>query len=43
MNAAMFGGHIPEEPAPARDGGGDFGVKLDPEENAGRPQRRLGQ
>lgn len=28
---AMFGGHIPEEPAPERRGGmGDFGVKLDP-------------
>ena len=28
----MFGGHIPEEPARAREGGGgDFGVKLDPE------------
>jgi beta-glucosidase len=27
----MFGGHIPEEPAPAREGGfGDFGLKLDP-------------
>jgi beta-glucosidase len=26
----MFGGHIPEEPAPARGGFGDFGVKLDP-------------
>jgi beta-glucosidase len=27
----MFGGHIPEEPAPPRGGGmGDFGVKLDP-------------
>lgn len=30
LNEAMFGGHIPEEPAPARGGGGDFGVKLDP-------------
>jgi beta-glucosidase len=30
MNAAMFGGHIPEEPAQAGDLGGDFGVKLDP-------------
>jgi beta-glucosidase len=30
MNEAMFGGHIPEEPAPVRDGGGDFGVKLNP-------------
>jgi beta-glucosidase len=30
-NDAMFGGHIPEEPAPAREGGGDFGVKLNPE------------
>jgi beta-glucosidase len=28
---AMFGGHIPEEPAPARGGMGDFGVKLNPE------------
>ncbi len=28
---AMFGGHIPEEPAPERQGGGDFGVKLSPE------------
>ncbi|HEY1160766.1 MAG TPA: glycoside hydrolase family 3 C-terminal domain-containing protein [Terracidiphilus sp.] len=28
---SMFGGHIPEEPAPQRGGGGgDFGVKLDP-------------
>ena len=28
---AMFGGHIPEEPAPERmGGGGGFGVKLDP-------------
>jgi beta-glucosidase len=26
----MFGGHIPEEPAPARESHGDFGVKLDP-------------
>jgi beta-glucosidase len=26
----MFGGHIPEEPAPAFGGMGDFGVKLDP-------------
>jgi beta-glucosidase len=31
MNEAMFGGHIPEEPAPARGGGSDFGVKLNPE------------
>jgi beta-glucosidase len=29
MIADMFGGHIPEEPAPAMDGFGDFGVKLD--------------
>jgi beta-glucosidase len=29
MNEAMFGGHIPEEPAPVREGMGDFGVKLD--------------
>jgi beta-glucosidase len=28
---AMFGSHIPEEPAPAREGAGDFGVKLNPE------------
>jgi beta-glucosidase len=28
---AMFGGHIPEEPAPASGGAGDFGVKLSPE------------
>lgn len=27
----MFGGHIPEEPAPARSSAGDFGVKLSPE------------
>jgi beta-glucosidase len=27
----MFGGHIPEEPAREREGGGDFGVKLTPE------------
>src|SRR5271169_5092928 len=27
---AMFGSHIPEEPAPERGGMGDFGVKLDP-------------
>ena len=27
---AMFGGHIPEEPAPARGAMGDFGRKLDP-------------
>lgn len=25
----MFGGHIPEEPNPKREGGGDFGLKLD--------------
>jgi beta-glucosidase len=30
MNEAMFGGHIPEEPAPVREGMGDFGVKLNP-------------
>jgi beta-glucosidase len=30
VNAAMFGGHIPEEPAPVREGGDDFGIKLDP-------------
>ena len=28
---AMFGGHIPEEPAPARFSTGDFGKKLSPE------------
>jgi len=27
---SMFGGHIPEEPVPARGSMGDFGVKLDP-------------
>ena len=26
----MFGGHIPEEPAPEQGGGGDWGLKLDP-------------
>jgi len=31
---AMFGGHIPEEPVPARDSMGDFGVKLAPEKMA---------
>ncbi len=31
MNEAMFGGHIPEEPAPVREGMGEFGVKLNPE------------
>jgi beta-glucosidase len=31
LNDAMFGGHIPEEPAPKREMGGDFGVKLNPE------------
>jgi beta-glucosidase len=30
----MFGGHIPEEPAPAAGGMGDFGVKLNPEKMA---------
>jgi len=30
----MFGGHIPEEPAPQRGGMGDFGVKLNPEKMA---------
>ena len=30
MIADMFGGHIPEEPAPARGDFGDFGIKLDP-------------
>ena len=28
---AMFGSHIPEEPPRAREGAGDFGVKLSPE------------
>jgi beta-glucosidase len=31
---AMFGGHIPEEPAPKRGSPGDFGVKLSPERMA---------
>ncbi len=30
-NDNMFGGHIPEEPQPARGGGGNWGVKLSPE------------
>ena len=30
----MFGGHIPEEPVPHREGGGSFGVKLDPKKMA---------
>lgn len=30
----MFGGHIPEEPAPERGSMGDFGVKLNPEKMA---------
>ena len=30
-NADMFGGHIPEEPAPKHEGGGNWGVKLSPE------------
>jgi beta-glucosidase len=30
----MFGGHIPEEPAPERGGMGDFGMKLNPEKMA---------
>jgi len=30
-NANMFGGHIPEEPVPTREGGGNWGVKLSPE------------
>jgi beta-glucosidase len=30
----MFGGHIPEEPAPGRGDFGDFGVKLSPEKMA---------
>ena len=36
----MFGGHIPEEPRPAAMDMGDFGVKLDPEEDARSPQGR---
>jgi len=31
VNEGMFGGHIPEEPTPKREGMGDFGVKLNPE------------
>ena len=31
---AMFGAHIPEEPAPERGSFGDFGVKLDPKKMA---------
>ena len=27
----MFGGHVPEEPAPERNAGADFGLKLSPE------------
>jgi beta-glucosidase len=34
MMEAMFGGHIPEEPARTRGGMGDFGVKLSPEKMA---------
>jgi beta-glucosidase len=30
-NANMFGGHIPEEPRPQPEGGGNWGVKLSPE------------
>ncbi len=30
-NANMFGGHIPEEPAPKPEGGGNWRVKLSPE------------
>ncbi|MGH9586536.1 MAG: beta-glucosidase family protein [Acidobacteriaceae bacterium] len=30
----MFGGHIPEEPAPKREATGDFGRKLNPEKMA---------
>jgi beta-glucosidase len=33
-NANMFGGHIPEEPAPKSGGLNDFGVKLDPRKMA---------
>ena len=29
IGAYFFGAHLPEEPAPTRFGGGDFGVKLD--------------
>ena len=31
MQDMMFAGHIPEEPAPERTMGGDFGLKLSPE------------
>jgi beta-glucosidase len=31
MITDMFGGHIPEEPAPKHEGGGNWGVKLSPE------------
>ena len=31
MITDMFGGHIPEEPAPKPEGGGNWGVKLSPE------------
>jgi beta-glucosidase len=30
-NGDMFGGHIPEEPKPQPEGGGNWGVKLSPE------------
>ena len=33
-NEGMFGGHIPEEPPRKREGGGDFGLKLDPKKMA---------
>jgi beta-glucosidase len=34
-NDGMFGGHIPEEPMPKREGGGgDFGLKMAPEKMA---------
>ena len=36
----MFGGHIPEEPAPQRGGMGNFGVKLNPAEDARGNQGR---
>ncbi|MFZ1087336.1 MAG: glycoside hydrolase family 3 C-terminal domain-containing protein [Terracidiphilus sp.] len=32
---AMFGGHLPEEPAPARGAMGDFGRKMDPKKMDG--------
>ena len=39
---SMFGGHIPEEPAPEPDNFGDFGVKLDSEKMPEALQGRHG-